>query len=98
MALGESEGRAIAVCAVSFLQAMRTRGRYAITQEMFVEPDWRSTGTGVDVLRFALRHAVANGCHTVELGEPYQGERQIQSYRRVGFAEVGARLRWRADS
>ena len=96
--LGESEGRAIAVCTVSFLQAMRTRGRYAIIQEMFVEPEWRSTGIGMEVLRFALDHAVANGCHTVELGTPYHGERQIQFYRRAGFAEVGARLRWRADS
>ena len=38
VALGESDGRAVAVCTVSYLQAMRTRGRYAIIQEMFVEP------------------------------------------------------------
>lgn len=94
--LGESDQRPIAVCAVSYLQAMRTRGRYAIIQEMYVEPDARSTGVGMGVLNFALEYAVAGGCDTVELGTPYHGERQIQFYRRAGFTEVGARLRWRA--
>lgn len=95
IAVGEDGGELVAVCTVSFLQALRTRGRYAIIQEMFVEPDFRSTGVGRDVLSFALEHATANGCQTVELGTPYDGERQIQFYRRAGFTEVGARLRWR---
>ena len=96
VAVGENESKTVAVCTVSYLDAMRTRGRYAIIQEMFVEPEYRSTGVGMDVLKFALDHAVANGCQTVELGTPYHGERQIQFYRRAGFTEVGARLRWRA--
>ena len=96
VALGESDGKPIAVCTVSYLQAMRTRGRYAIIQEMYVEPESRSTGVGMKVLQLALDHAVASGCRTVELGTPYHGERQIQFYRRAGFTEVGARLRWRA--
>lgn len=94
--LGVSHGRPIAVCTVSYLQAMRTRGRYAIIQEMYVEPGWRSTGVGMEALKFALEYAAANGCQTVELGTPYHGDRQIQFYRRAGFTEVGARLRWRA--
>ena len=98
IAVGENEGELEAVCTVSFLQALRTRGRYGIIQEMFVEPEARSAGVGMDVLRFALEHAVANGCQTVELGTPYHGERQIQFYRRAGFTEVGARLRWRAGA
>lgn len=95
--VGESASGIVSVCMVSFLDAIRTRGRYAIIQEMFVEPEWRSTGVGMEVLRFALNHAVANGCQTVELGTPFHGDRQIQFYRRAGFTEVGARLRWRAD-
>jgi GNAT superfamily N-acetyltransferase len=95
--VGESASGIVSVCTVSFLDAIRTRGRYAIIQEMFVEPEWRSTGVGMEVLRFALNHAVANGCQTVELGTPFHGDRQIQFYRRAGFTEVGARLRWRAD-
>ena len=95
IAVGEDDGEIVAVCTVSFLQAIRTRGRYAIIQEMFVQPDQRSTGVGMETLRFALEYAAANGCDTVELGTPYHGERQIAFYRRAGFTEVGARLRWR---
>ena len=85
----------VAVCTVSYLTALRTQGRYAIIQEMYVNPDARSTGIGMAVLQFGLAHAAAHGCHTVELGTPYSGQRQIEFYRRAGFTEVGARLRWR---
>lgn len=95
IAVGGNEGALVAVCTVSFLQALRTRGRYAIIQEMYVQPDFRSTGVGGEVLRLALEQSVAKGCGTVELGTPYHGERQIEFYRRAGFTEVGARLRWR---
>ena len=90
-------GNPVAVCTVSYLTALRTRGRYAIIQEMYVAPDARSTGIGMAVLQCALAHAAAQGCHTVELGTPYHGQRQIEFYRRAGFTEVGARLRWRAS-
>ena len=96
VALGESDGRPIAVCTVSYLQAMRTCGQYAIIQEMYVDTEWRSSGVGMQVLKFTLEYAGANGCQTVELGTPFHGDRQIQFYRRAGFTEVGARLRWRA--
>ena len=93
--LAEDGGQFVAVCTVSFVDALRSVGRYAIIQEMYVDPGLRSTGVGMEVLRFALDHAVASGCAMVELGTPYHGERQIQFYQRAGFAEVGARLRWR---
>ena len=93
--IAEDAGGLIAVCTVSFLTALRSRGRYAIIQEMFVEPEARSGGTGGAVLRFALQHAAASGCSLVELGTPFDGSRQIEFYRRAGFTEVGARLRWR---
>ena len=95
VALGEHEGRFVAVCTVSFVEALRSVGRYAIIQEMYVDPGARSSGVGMEVLRFALDHAVARGCAMVELGTPYHGERQIQFYQRAGFTNVGARLRWR---
>ena len=93
--LAEDDGRIFAVCTVSFVDALRSVGRYAIIQEMYVDPSVRSTGVGMGVLRFALDHAVTRGCAMVELGTPYHGERQIQFYQRAGFTNVGARLRWR---
>ena len=95
VALAEDDGAFVAVCTVSFVDALRSVGRYAIIQEMYVDPGVRSAGVGMEVLRFALDHAVARGCAMVELGTPYHGERQIQFYQRAGFTNVGARLRWR---
>ena len=92
--IAEVDGAARAVCTASFVQALRTVGRYAIFQEMYVEPDWRSSGVGRAVIDFALEHAVASGCQVVELGTPSIGERQIEFYERAGFVNVGARLRW----
>ena len=94
--LAEQEtGVFTAVCTVSYVDALRSAGRYAIIQEMYVDSSVRSAGVGMEVLRFALDHAVARGCAMVELGTPFHGERQIQFYQRAGFTNVGARLRWR---
>ena len=93
--IGEEDGTAVAVCTASFQKAIRTAGRYCILQEMFVEPEYRSSGAGRAVLDFALEHAVAKGCQVVELETPRIGERQMQFYERAGFSNVGARMRWR---
>ena len=94
IALGEVEDEAVAVCTASFVQSMRTAGRYAVLQEMFVEPWARSSGVGKAVLQFALEHSERRGCRIVELGTPRQGDRPRIFYERSGFEVVGARLRW----
>ena len=93
--LGENGGQFVAACTVSFVDALRSVGRYAIIQEMYVDPGMRSSGVGMEVLQFALDHAISRGCAMVELGTPFHGDRQIQFYQRAGFTNVGARLRWR---
>ena len=79
---------------MSFVEALRSRGRYAIVQEMFVEPALRGSGIGASLLHFALDEAAASGCRFVELGTPLGGARPIAFYEREGFARVGERLRW----
>ena len=91
--LGGSGPRSDSVCTVSFAHALRANGRYAIVQEMYVTPDLRSTGLGRETLALALRTARERGCPFVELGTPFQGERQIAFYQRSGFVNIGARLR-----
>ena len=95
--IAEDDGKAIAACTASFVTSLRTVGRYVVLQEMFVEPEWRSSGVGRVVIHFALEHAVASGCQVVELGTPRIGDRQIAFYERAGFENVGARLRWRTQ-
>ncbi len=93
--IAEEDGKAKAVCTASFLYAIRTAGKYCILQEMFVEPESRSSGVGAAVVDFALQHAMASGCEVVELGTPRNGDRQIEFYERAGFENIGARMRWR---
>ena len=61
---------------------------------MYIDPAHRSSGVGMALLRFALDHAAAAGCQCVELGTPRDGARAIAFYRRAGFDQVGARMRW----
>ena len=93
--IAEDGGRAVAVCTASFQVAIRTAGRYVTLQEMYVEPEARSSGVGRAVIDFALQHAVASGCQVAELGTPQAGDRQITFYESAGFANIGARMRWR---
>lgn len=60
-----------AVCTVLFVHAMRTLGRYAFIQEMYVEPEFRSTGVGRELMEAALAEAVAHGASIVELDRNY---------------------------
>ena len=92
--IAEEDGDAKAACTASFVHAIRTVGRYVVLQEMYVEPESRSSGIGRAVIDFALAYAVASGCEVVELGTPRNGDRQIEFYERAGFVNVGARLRW----
>lgn len=91
--LGEDERRAVAVCTVSWVHALRSGGPYAIIQEMYVEPALRSSGIGRRVLERAAALARERGAAFVELGTPLDGRRQIAFYARSGFVSVGERLR-----
>ncbi len=91
--LGEDAGAARAVCTVSWVHALRAGGRYAIVQEMYVEPALRSSGIGKRVLEKVAAIVRERGALFIELGTPYDGKRQIGFYRRSGFVSVGERLR-----
>jgi len=91
--VGEEDGRVVGVCTVSFQYAIRTAGRYAIIQEMYVIPELRSLGIGTKLIQQAILEAQNRGCTAVELGTPTNGFRQEKLYQRLGFNPVGLRLR-----
>ncbi len=92
--IARDKGTLVGLATVSYQSAIRTLGRYAIVQEMFVAPDHRDSGLGGRLLERAIQVASENGCRVVELGTPPNGERQESFYRRHGFTDVGMRLRW----
>jgi GNAT superfamily N-acetyltransferase len=86
----------VGVCTLTYQATLRTRGTYAIIQEMFVAPAHRSAGLGSQIVQRALQEAQAHGCGIVELGTPPDGDRQVEFYGRLGFTVLSHRMRWRA--
>ena len=91
--LAIEEKSIVGICTVSFQEAVRARGRYALIQEMYVVPQFRSRGVGAALVEEAVSQARSLGCRTVEVGTPAGGDRQEAFYQRLGFAPVGLRLR-----
>ena len=89
----EEEGTIVGVCTVSFQDAIRSHGRYAIVQETYVLPEFRSLGFGGQLVYEAIAQAQSLGCSMVEVGTPGNGLLQEGFYKRLGFAPVGLRLR-----
>jgi GNAT superfamily N-acetyltransferase len=89
----EEQGRIAGVCTVSFQDAIRSRGRYGIIQEMYVLPEFRSLGFGSKLVYEAVAEARSLGCSMLEVGAPVNDPRQEGFYKRAGFVPVGPRLR-----
>ncbi len=89
----DGSGKISAICCMSYQLATRTLGRYAIVQEMYVSPAFRSRGVGGDLFSYAQDVAAEAGCSVVELGTPPAGELQERFYESQGFSAVGLRMR-----
>ena len=95
--VGEEDDKLVGVCTLSFQLAIRTTGRYAIVQEMYVVPGYRGKGLGARLIERATDEARAQGCRVVELTTPPDGSRQEHFYSEVGFAPAGTRFRKTTD-
>ena len=89
--------RLLGVATLSYQWALRTRGWYAILQEMYVVPQARSSGTGAMLLEEACQEAARARCHQIELAtpgdySPYRGRRAERFYLSHQFGAVGKRL------
>lgn len=91
--IAEDNGKALGVCTLSFQESIRTLGKYAIVQEMYVIPESRGRSLGAEIMESAISEARSHGCRTIELGTPPNGERQERFYERLGFDPVGLRMR-----
>jgi GNAT superfamily N-acetyltransferase len=74
--VADDAGEIVGVCTLTYQRTLRTRGTYAIIQEMFVTPAHRSAGLGSRLVQRAMQEAQAHGCRTVELGTPPGGDRR----------------------
>jgi len=83
----------VGVCTISFQDSIRTLGRYAIIQEMYISPEHRNGGLGAELVDAAANEAASRGCNIVELSTPPDGANAERFYERIGFTHVGRRLR-----
>jgi para-aminobenzoate synthetase len=95
--VAEDENRLLGYVALSHQWALRTGGRHAVIQELWVAPDRRSAGIGDALLDAAARGCIEAGLRVIEVGLPGARfaalDRVSRFYQRCGFTEIGSRLR-----
>ncbi len=95
--VAEAAGTLVGVLAASWQTAIHAAGRYALIQDLWVHPAWRSNAIGAALLAALFERARDAGITRVEVGLPREGFASLQAtesfYRRNGFASLGPRMR-----
>ncbi len=93
----DGDGRRCGVATSSHQDAIRTGGRHAVIQELWVDPAVRGKGIGRALVSALCSRAAAAGCGVVEVGIPGPASPVFQAtrdgYRSWGFKQVGPRMR-----
>ena len=95
--VAEAEGALVGVLAASWQTAIHMAGRYALIQDLWVQPAWRSRSIGHKLLDELFALARRHGIACVEVGLPrdrFANLRATQAfYTASGFAPLGTRMR-----
>lgn len=87
----------VGVLAASFQTALHVPGRYAVIQDLWVSPSWRSRSIGYQLVDALAALAGQLGLARAEVGLPRQSFANIRAtesfYLRNGFAPLGPRMR-----
>jgi GNAT superfamily N-acetyltransferase len=95
--VADTEGALVGVLAASWQTAIHAPGRYALIQDLWVDPSWRSRAVGAALLGALFERAREREITRVEVGLPHErfaGIRATQAfYHAHGFAPLGPRMR-----
>jgi GNAT superfamily N-acetyltransferase len=95
--VAEAEGAVVGILGASWQSAMHVPGRYAVIQDLWVAPPWRSRTIGHDLLDAFFELARTAGSPRVEVGLPREDFARIAAteafYRANGFTHLGPRMR-----
>jgi GNAT superfamily N-acetyltransferase len=95
--LAESGRETIGFLGASFQSALRVPGAYALIQELWVHPRWRSREVGGELLAALFSAALARGVTRVEVGLPGESFPALCAteafYAGNGFRRTGTRMR-----
>lgn len=97
--VAEAGGEVVGVLAASYVRALHVPGPYAVIQDLWVHPSWRSRTIGADLLAAVAELARGRGMPRVEVGLPqetFAGIRATEAfYLGNGFVSLGIRMRRR---
>ncbi len=92
-----TDERVVGVLGASWTHAIRTAGRYAAIQELWVDAAWRSRRVGAALIAALVELARARGVERIEVGLP-SARFEALAYTRAfyvenGFETLGERMR-----
>ncbi len=95
--VAEAGERIVGVLVASWVRAMHVPGRYALIQDLWVDPDWRSRAIGADLVAAIADFAREEGVTRIEVGLPRESFAGIGAtvgfYSGNGFESLGIRMR-----
>ncbi|MCC7366963.1 MAG: GNAT family N-acetyltransferase [Chloroflexi bacterium] len=90
----------VGLLTVSVQHAIRTRGPYALIQELWVSEGGRGLGVGRALFEACVQQCAEQDISVVEVGLPSERFPEFAStqayYRARGFVDTGPRMRWTA--
>jgi GNAT superfamily N-acetyltransferase len=95
--VAEAGDTLVGVLGASWQTAIHVPGRYALIQDLWVDPAWRSRAIGADLLAALLDIAAGRQIMRVEVCLPQEGFAALEAtqafYRNNGFTPLGPRMR-----
>jgi GNAT superfamily N-acetyltransferase len=95
--VARAKGDVVGMLAASWQLAIHVPGRYALIQDLWVHPAWRSRSIGAELMTALIELASERGMSRLEVGLPRESFGGIQAteafYRDNGFQPLGPRMR-----
>jgi GNAT superfamily N-acetyltransferase len=95
--VAEAGAELVGVLAVSWQSAIHIPGRYALIQDLWVAPSWRSRKVGQALLAALVEPVNEQGATRIEVGLPRESFASLAAteafYRCAGFIPLGLRMR-----
>jgi branched-chain amino acid aminotransferase len=97
MLVAESAGEIVGVLGASFSRAIHVPGPYAVIQDLWVHPEWRSRGVGAELVEAIVALVRERGIGRIEVGLPRESFEAIKAteafYLANEFEHLGPRMR-----
>lgn len=87
--------KCVGLMSLSESYAVYTLGKFGIIQELYVDPEYRSTSIGSQLMQHGIRYAQTKDWSRLEVGtpDPEAWGRTIGFYKRNGFISVGQKMK-----